>query len=151
MANTIIDSHSSGLTNKEMHLLFLHLDSTAIQTAASPDLQTVEHFYQSLDHVYGIIESIMPDANILKIRKIKEQYEQILNLIDTDKSIRTKRTLRYMHTLCKEFHREIRSGLQKYGYHFRIGKRETKSLTAIDEMTRMMVKEENGEEKHGDN
>ena len=127
---TSIDSHSSYLTNREMHILFIQADSLSLTASTTMHYQDIVAFHNAVDLIYANVSSVVA-GSIDEINKLRKTYKQIKNLVQNDPRFRTHKALEFMLDLTREIYIKVRQSLQTSEYFFRISKRQTKGLSSI--------------------
>ena len=129
--NRKVESHSSYLTNVEIHRLFGLVDKLAITASNSMHISSINAYYNAVEQTYLNMTGLIPDNDVEDIENMRTMYARILELIESDPRCRTRKAVRSLLKIAREFNFRLRKGPQMQEYFFRMGIKKTKGLDSI--------------------
>lgn len=132
----IIESHNSYLTNKGMAGWFVLIDSLGFSAANTMQFDKIMAYYNSIEQLYlSKAINILPDNSITEIEKIRKFYSKITSLIETNPSIRSRKTIQILLDVTKKYNFLLSNGLQEKEFFFRLSSRQAKGLKNVHFLT----------------
>ncbi len=127
-----IDSHSSFNNNLRLQGLLIKIDATGEMSSNTCHLSHIVQYYNANEQLYINIRDVL--SNQEEIDKLRVFYHKTLGLIETDSRCRTKKALRLLLQVCKEFNFQLISGLQSMKYFFRTSRAQVKGLKNVSSL-----------------
>lgn len=131
-----IESHSSYLTNRSVVGWFTLIDYLGFSAANTLQFDKILSYYNSVEQLYlGKAISVLPDDTRAEIEKIRIAFVRIVDALESNPKIRTRKALKIILDLVKKYNFLLSSGLQDREFFFRMASRQTKGLKNIHFMT----------------
>lgn len=128
-----MDSHSSYINNRRLQILFMQADSLGQIASNGLKFQDIQSYWYIVERIYAMnFRSIMEDKK-KECDDVVNKYYMLVNRIEDDPNIRTKKTLRNLLLIVKKLDMLVMDFIQtRFQYFFRFSTRQVKGLENTD-------------------
>lgn len=127
--NKKIESHSSYNTNKLVNMWKAEIDALGLQASNSMHLSNIIGFFNAVEQWYIGVKDVLGNKDDLE--KLRQSFLKLLDLIEENPQYQTRRSLKMLLRITKQFYSDIITGLQKHQYFFRFGVPNVKGLKNV--------------------
>lgn len=129
-SNKKFESHASWIVNNRLNVMFALVDTLGPRAWMTMKVSDIQTYFFNVKQIFVNVKDVLDTAEDADKHRLK--FEQLLGLINKGPEYRSMATLQEMLRQTDEMYSQIVTGLQSWGYFFRVGSYQKKGLKHIN-------------------